>query len=137
MPNKDNNILKFNNHHKQQPVPFVIYAITERIQGCQPNNNKSYTEAYQKHTDCSYGYKVVCCYDDQYSKPLKTYRGEKAVYKFLERMLKEVDYCKYITREFFDKPLKMSEADDENFENATRCHICDKKYVKKDIHVKY
>ena len=26
MPDKDNNILKFNNFHKQQPVPFVIYA---------------------------------------------------------------------------------------------------------------
>ena len=54
MPDEDNNILKFNNFHKQQPVPFVIYAdfeaITEKISGCQPNNNKSYTEAYQKHT---------------------------------------------------------------------------------------
>ena len=42
MPDKDNNILKFNNFHKQQPVPFVIYAdfgaITEKIQGCQQNN---------------------------------------------------------------------------------------------------
>ena len=65
MPDKDNNILKFNNFHKQQPVPFVIYAdfeaITEKISSCQPNNNKSYTEAYQKHTDCGYGYKIVCC----------------------------------------------------------------------------
>lgn len=24
-------------------------AITEKVQGCQPNNDKSYTEAYQKH----------------------------------------------------------------------------------------
>ena len=51
MPDKDNNILKYNNFHKQQPVPFVIYAdfeaITEKISGCQPNNNKSYTEAYR------------------------------------------------------------------------------------------
>jgi len=40
MPDKDNNILKFNNFHKQQPVPFVIYAdfeaITEKISTCQP-----------------------------------------------------------------------------------------------------
>ena len=45
MPNKDNNILKYNNFHKQQPVPFVIYAdfeaITEKISGCKPNNDKS------------------------------------------------------------------------------------------------
>ena len=44
MPNKDNNILKFNNFHKQQPVPFVIYAdfeaITEKISGCQPTDLK-------------------------------------------------------------------------------------------------
>ena len=98
MPDKDNNILKFNNFHKQQPVPFVIYAdfeaITEKISGCQPNNDKSYTEAYQKHTDCGYGYKVVCCYDDKYTKPIQIYRGEKAVYKFMEKMLEEVNYCK-------------------------------------------
>ena len=69
MPDKNNNTLKFNNFHKQQPVPFVIYAdfeaITEKISGCQPNNNKSFTDAYQKHTDCGFGYKVVCCYDDK------------------------------------------------------------------------
>ena len=74
MPNKDNNILKFNNFHKQQPVPFVIYAdfeaITEKIHGCQQDGNKSYTEAYQKHTDCGYGYKVVCCYNDKYTRPI-------------------------------------------------------------------
>ena len=61
MPTKNDNILKFNNFHKQLQVPFVIYAdfeaITEKINGCQPNHDKSYTEAYQKHTDCGYGYK--------------------------------------------------------------------------------
>lgn len=92
MPDKTNNILKFNNYHKQLPVPFVIYAdfeaITEKIHGCQPKNNESYTEAYQKHTDCGYGYKVVCCYDDKYSKPIQIYRGQKALYKFMEAMLK-------------------------------------------------
>lgn len=101
MPDKENNILKFNNHHKQM-VPFVIYshfeALTEKIPGCQPNDKKSYTEAYQKDTDCGYGYKVVCCYDDKYSKPVKIYRGENAVYKFMENMLDEVNWCKKIMR---------------------------------------
>ena len=31
MPDKNNNILKFNNFHKQLPVPFVIYADFEAI----------------------------------------------------------------------------------------------------------
>ena len=96
MPDKNNNILSFNNFHKKQPVPFVIYAdfeaIIEKISNCQPNNDKSYTEAYQKHTDCGFGYKVVCCYDNKYSKEVRLYkvRGKNAVYKFMEFMLKEV-----------------------------------------------
>ena len=140
MPDKNNNTLKFNNFHKQQPVPFVIYAdfeaITEKISGCQPNNDRSYTEAYQKHTDCGFGYKVVCCYDDNYSQPLKIYRGEKAVYTFLEYMLDEVKYCKKIIKKEFNKPLKMMKEDEEKFQKAEECHICDKKYTDKDIRVR-
>ena len=140
MPTKDNNILKFNNFHKQQQVPFVIYAdfeaITEKISGCQPYNDKSYTEAYQKHTDCGYGYKIVCCYDDKYTKPIQIYRGEKAVYKFMENMLEELKYCKKIMKTFFNKPLKMTKDDEEEFQKAKECHICDKKYTEKDIRVR-
>ena len=140
MPDKDNNILKFNNFHKQQPVPFVIYAdfeaITEKISGCKPNNDKSYTEAYQKHTDCGYGYKVVCSYDDKYTKPVQIYRGEKAVYKFMEAMLEEVKYCKKTMKTCFNKLLKMTKDDEDKFKKAKGCHICDKEYTEKDIRVR-
>ena len=140
MPDKDNNILKFINFHKQQPVPFVIYAdfeaIIEKISGCKPNNDKSYTEAYQKHTDCGYGYKVVCCYDDKYTKPVQIYRGEKAVYKFMEAMLEEVKYCKKTMKRCFNKPLKMTSDDVDAFEKAKECHICNKQYTSEDIPVR-
>ena len=140
MPQKGNNILKYNNFHKQQQVPFVIYAdfeaITEKISGCHPNNNKSYTEAYQKHTDCGFGYKLVCCYDDKYSKPLIMYRGEKAVYEFMEQMLKEVKYCKNVMKKEFNKPLKMTKKDEDKFKKAEECYICNKKYTNEDIRVR-
>ena len=140
MPDKDKNILKFNNFHKQQPVPFVIYAdfeaITEKISGCKPNNDKSYTEAYQKHTDCGFGYKVVCCYDDKYSLPLKIYRGEKAVYTFMEYLLDEVKYCKKVMKKEFNKPLRMTKEDEVKFQKANECHICNKKYTDKDTRVR-
>ena len=140
MPDKDNNILKFINFHKQQPVPFAIYAdfeaIIEKISGCKPNNDRSYTEAYQKHTDCGYGYKVVCCYDDKYTKPVQIYRGEKAVYKFMEAMLEEVKYCKKTMRKCFNKPLKMTKDDLDAFEKAKECHICNKQYTSEDIRVR-
>ena len=140
MPTKDDNILKFNNFHKQLPVPFVIYAdfeaITEKIHGCQPNNDKSFTEAYQKHTDCGYGYKVVCCYDDKYTKPVQIYRGEKAVHKFMEAMLEEVKYCKKVMKKYFNKPLRMTKDDEEKFQKADKCHICEKEYNKTDVRVR-
>ena len=89
MPEKGDNILKYNNFHEQLPVPFVIYAdfeaTTKKVQGCEPNNDKSYTEAYQTHEDCGYGYKVVCHYDNEYTKPAQVYRGKNAVYKFTEK----------------------------------------------------
>ena len=140
MPDKDNNILKFSNFHKQQQVLFVIYAdfeaITEKIQGCRQNNDSSYTEAYQKHTGCGYGYKVVCCYDDKYTKPTQIYRGTKAIYKLMEKMLEEVKYCKNVMKKEFNKPLRMTKDNEDKFQKAEECHICNKQYTEKDIRVR-
>ena len=140
MLEKGDNILKLiNNHHKQLPQAFVIYAdfeaITEKIHTCLPNDKKSFTEAYQKHTDCGYAYKLVCCYDNKYSRPLQLYRGENAVYKFMESMLHEVRWCKETIRRHFNKPLKMTDEDELNFKKSTKCHICDKKYTNEDVKV--
>ena len=139
MPEKGDKVY-FKNHHKQLPVPFVIYAdfeaLTEKIQGCQPNNEKSYTEAYQKHTDCGYGYKVVCCYDDKYSKPVQIHRGENAIHKFMENTLEEVNWCKSKMKKHFNKPLKMTKEDEKDFQKAIKCHICDQQYTDKDIRVR-
>jgi len=126
--------IMFKNHSQQLQVPFVIYAdfeaITEKVDSCKLNDDNSYTESYQKHTDCGFGYKVVCCYDDKYSKPVQIYRGENAVYKFMEQMLDEVKYCRNTIKYKFNKPLKMSPGDENNFKKAKECHICNKKYSK-------
>ena len=87
MPKKGSTV-QFKNFYKQLPAPFVIYAdfeaITEKVTWCQPNSTKSYTDKYQKHTGCSYGYKIVCCYNDTYSKPVKIYRGEDSIEKLMQ-----------------------------------------------------
>ena len=126
MPNKGKNKLKFDNVHKQLPVPFVIYAdfeaITKKVQGCKQSeemqmekDKKCYTEAYQTHEDCGYGYKVVCTLKHKYSRPIQIYRGKNAVCKFLEKMLEEVEYCKVVVKKRFNKPLKMTENDEMLF----------------------
>ena len=146
MPKQGENILKFNNFHKQLLVPFVIYAdfeaITKKVQGCEQSeemdnekNKRSYTEACQTHKDCGYGYKVVCCYDDKYSKDICIYRGENAVYKFVEKMLEEVKYCKAVIKKYFNKPLVMLRLMN-NTKTMDGCHICGEKYTDKDVRVR-
>ena len=148
MPKQGDNIPKFNNFHKQLPIPFVIYAdfeaIMKKVQGCKQSeemekdkDKRSYTETYQTPKDCGYGYKVVCCYDDKYSKPIQMYRGENAVYKFMEKMLEEVEYCKAVVKKRFNKPLVMTEDDKQHFRTMDGCHICGEKYTDKDVHVRH
>ena len=55
-------------------APFVIYADFECITVPIKVEHGKQTVAYQKH-------KIVCQYDDTYSKPYKGYTGENAVHK--------------------------------------------------------
>ena len=130
----------FKNRHKMQPVPFVIYAdfeaITEKIDTCQPSNQKSYTTTYQSHRACGFGYKglVVCHYDQSYSKPVEIYRGgkeegkEDVIERFIQKMFEEVRSCQSVMRENFNKPLKMTLENERDFQNSTSCYICGRKY---------
>ena len=148
MPKQGDNTPKFNNFHKQLPVPFVIYsdfeAITKKVRGCKQSeemkkdkDRRSYNKAYQTRKDCGYGYKVVCCYKKKYSKPIQTYRGKNTFYKFMEKMLEEVKYCKAVVKKHFNKPLLvMTEDDEQCFKTMDGCHICGEKYTDKDVRVR-
>ena len=120
MPNEGEKV-QFKNYHKQLEVPFIIYAdfeaIVEKIHSAKQSEEKSYTDAYQKHKDCSYAYKVVCCYDNKYTKPLQLYRGENAVYKFLEKMLEKEKWCKETMKKHFKKQLEITAAEEKDFKN--------------------
>ena len=134
----------FKNHHKSLLVPFCIVAdfecITEKVADLEDNteksDSKSYTEKYQKHTACSFGYKVVCHYDQMYSGDVVIYRGEDCIEKFMKCMFEEVKNCQKIIRDNFNKPLKMTGEDEKAFEKATHCHICEKKYKVDDVPVR-
>ena len=60
----------------------MIYANFESIlvpeDNRKQNPNESYTNKYQKHVPCSYGYKLVCV-DEKFSKPFKSCLGKDAV----------------------------------------------------------
>ena len=134
MPEKGSKIY-FQNHKKMLPVPFAIYAdfeaITEKIDSCQPSDGKSYTSTYQSHKACGYGYKLVCRYDNTFSKPVEIYRGEDCIEKFILKMLSEVEDCQRIVRDRFQKPLFMTSQNERDFQNSTVCHICERSFKAK------
>ena len=75
MPKKGEYV-RFKNYETKIKLPFMIYADIESIlvpkNNGQQNLDESYTNKYQKHVTCSYGYKLVCV-DDKFSKPFKIY----------------------------------------------------------------
>ena len=129
---KEGRQVYFWNHKKRLPVPFVIYAdfeaLTRKIDSCSPEGNKSYTQAYQKHEPSGFGYKVVCHYDQKYSKPTVIYRGENVIEKFIQHLFREVKDCQKIITERAKKRLVMTASDEKDFRNAKKCWICQKRY---------
>ena len=74
MPKKGE-FVKLKNFERKIKSPFTIYADFESILVPKNNGNQnpeeSYTNKYQKHVACSYGYKLICV-DDKFSKLFKT-----------------------------------------------------------------
>ena len=125
LPNEDNAALYFKDYYKQLKVPFVIYAdfesLTTKIQSSAPNPNASYTERYQYHQPCGFSY-IVGSGAETYSRPPVVYRGEDAVDKFLQCLEQEQRYIQ--EKLSFVEPMRISNEEDDDFRNATVCHIC-------------
>jgi len=83
---------------------------------------------YQSHRACGFGYKVVCHYDQSYSKPVEIYRAEDAAERFIQKMFEKVRFCQSVMREHFNKPLKGTVEDERDFRNSSSCYICGRKY---------
>ena len=54
----------------------------------------------------------------------------------MENMLEEVEYCKAVIKKHFNKPLVMTEVDEQQFKTMDGCHICGEKYTDKDVRVR-
>ena len=64
--------------------------------------------------------------DGKFNKPVVLYRRKDTVNKFLEAILKEMNYCKKIIKNNFNKNLVMSAEDEQRFQSSNKCGICDK-----------
>ena len=66
------------------------------------NLNEPYTNKYQKHVACSYGYKLVCI-DDKFSKSFKSDLDEDAVYNFISSMIEKSKHYSDVMKKHFER----------------------------------
>ena len=126
-------VIKFKSFRETIKIPFVIYADLESIlqklaatqkQEMEQEVGQDKTEKLQKHVACSYGYKVVCCYDDTMSKPFKMYRGLDSVNKFFTDIFQEEKEILEKLKEFKNTPMNLSDEEQISYKNATTCYVC-------------
>ena len=51
-------------------------------------------------------------------------------------MMEESKYCSVLMKKHFSKELVMTEKNNEDFENFTKCWICDNDYIDDDVKVR-
>ena len=127
---------RFRNYETKIKKPFMIYGDFESIlvpeDNGKQNPNRFYVNKYPKHVACIYGYKLVCV-DDKFSKSFKSYLGEYSVCNFINGMVEESKYCSGVMKKHFNKNLKMTKKDDEDFSNTSKCWIFGNAYFEGDI----
>ena len=126
MPEEGKNKLTFQNHHKQLPAPYIIYADFEalitKVEGPELDPTKSNTQRTQHHEAFSYCYIVVRC-DGQTEVPVE-YRGPNAAEHFLQALQEEEQKIKGVLAN--PKAMRMTREDWRAYNTATICHVCDK-----------
>ena len=134
---------KFRSFRETVKIPFVIYADLESLLVKLTDTTSSQTETIsttvqstdsaeqdkteklQKHTACSYGYKVVCCYDKSMSKPFKMYRGLNSVNKFFSDIFEEEKEILDKLKQFKNTPMNLSSEEKIHHKNAESCYVCE------------
>ena len=124
IPEEGKNKLAFQNHHKQLPVPFVIYADCEalatKIAGPELDPSKSNTQKTQQHEACGYSYVVVRC--DGETSPPTVYRGPDTMERFLKSLQEEERKIKATLAN--PQAMRMTPEDRRTHNNSTYCHVC-------------
>ena len=124
--------LKFNNFHYSEKAPFAIYAdfecLVKPIDNCKPDPNISYTNKYQKHEPVSFVYYIKSFNESVYKSKLKYYVKEKeedpdpveTFIKWMEEDVREIS-------ELGKQKMIITEEEQEQFNQASDCWICNKK----------
>ena len=128
MPDEDNKILKYVSGEKPLKVPFVIYAdlecLLKKINTCQNNPDKSYTETKATHRPWGYSLTTCCSFYKSLNEQ-KYYRGEDCMKIFCNDLKDQA--MKIINCEKKEM-IPLTKEEKESYENQEICHICKKEF---------
>ena len=140
LPKAEDAHLEFKDYKKGLKLHYAIYADFECVlinvddeitdEKTEKNIEKK-TKKYQQHTACSYSY-IVVCNDPKKNNPVVLRRAKakgETINHFLRQLLKEEEEILKIYHT--NKPMIISDEQEEEFQKAVCCHIC-KKELKTD-----
>ena len=126
-----NTFIKFKNLVHSEKAPFAIYADFESLlkpmDTCEPNPNKSYTHKYNKHEPVSFVYYIKSFNENVYKSTLRSYIKENeedpdVIDVFINWLEDDVK----IISELGNEPMKITPEEQEQFNKASNCWICEK-----------
>ena len=128
MPDEDNKILKYVSGEKSLKFPFVVYAdlecLLKKINACQNNPEKPYTEKKATHRPSGYSLTTCCSFDKSLNEQ-KYYRGEDCMKIFCKDLKDQA--MKIINCEKKEM-IPLTKEEKESYENQEICHICKKEF---------
>ena len=125
----------FKHHNRLIKIPFVVYvdfeAFLEEIPTCKLNQNKSFTQQYQRHRPSGFCYKIVC-FDKRYDPKPVLYRAkdknEDVSQKFVEMLEEDIREIYKKKLNFSAKMKPLTKEKQCEFEKAEICWICRGKF---------
>ena len=128
MPDDDNKILKYVPGKKSLKVSFIIYAdlecLLQKLNTCQNNPEKSYTEKKAAHKPSGYSL-VTCCLFDKSENERKYYRENDCIKMCCNDLKEQVNK---IINYKMKAMIPLTNEEEESYENQEICHICEKEF---------
>ena len=109
-------------------MPFKIYADSECLLKRVNITKGEYTKLYQTHIPNSIGAKLVCI-DNKFTLPTKSFTGSNSIKEFIKWVFEQKKYYKQIINKHFNKKLKMTIEDEDNYQNSQDCWIYNQKVI--------
>ena len=130
MPSKNIKILEFNQYQKSDKAPFIIYAdlqcIIEKIDGCKNNPENSSTTKVSEHIPSGFSVSTISSFRSTENEHM--YRVKDCMKKFCE-FLRE--HAMKIINLKKKKMRLLTKEQQESYENAKICYICQENFENK------